>query len=146
MPIRVQDMSLSKKQAGAKKRKLNGNAGAEVDYGETIEFYDSLQQNGEEDKQDDDDEEDAGIDPYAKETADEKRLRLAKQYLDKLHAERDQDDDKTIDDDLIASRLQQDAVSQCGGCGILCMSGCCVNVLLQNELHRRPTRFVAQQV
>lgn len=58
--------------------------------------------------------EDEEEDPYANETADEKRVRLAKQYLAGLEGDADGDDSDDPDHAAIAHRLKKDALELTG--------------------------------
>ena len=53
-------------------------------------------------------------DPLARETADEKRIRLAKEYLSRVEVEVGSDDESG-DEDGVEARLRQDAVPSSPG-------------------------------
>lgn len=55
-------------------------------------------------------EENGEADPYENETVDEKRARLAKEYLSKL-ADLHRDEDDEVDEEALVTKLREEAVS-----------------------------------
>ncbi len=55
-------------------------------------------------------DENGEVDPYENETADEKRARLAKEYLVKM-ADLHRDEDDEVDEEALVSKLKEEAVS-----------------------------------
>jgi ribosomal RNA-processing protein 9 len=95
----MEDRFRSKRRKVARSRHF---VDEEIEDTEGVDFGDEPEDNNQENKEEEEIEE----------TADEKRIRLAKEYLSRVEKSvgADEVDAKVIDKEIIASRLKQDAV------------------------------------